>query len=81
MIVTLKDGSKIAGRYDTESFTSSAPAREQLYLEETWVLNDDGGFERPRAGTAGIMILSDEMVTIEFFNMTYGANDVGSQET
>jgi hypothetical protein len=81
MIVTLKDGRKIAGRYDTESFASSAPAREQLYLEETWVLNDDGGFERPRADTAGIMILSDEMVTIEFFNMTYGANDVGSQET
>ncbi|MGA9917608.1 MAG: DUF6338 family protein, partial [Paraburkholderia sp.] len=81
VIVTLKNGCKIAGRYDTESFASSAPAREQLYLEETWVLNDDGGFERPRVDTAGIMIWSEEMVDIEFFKMTYGARNVGSEKT
>lgn len=81
VIVTLKDGIKLAGRYDTKSFASSAPAREQIYLEESWVLNDDGGFDRPRENTAGIMILSDEIVAMEFFKITYGVNDVGSQKT
>jgi hypothetical protein len=76
VMVKLRDGSKIAGRYDAESFASSAPAPHQLYLEEAWVVNDDGGFDRPRDQTAGIMILSDEMVTIEFFNLTYGDPDV-----
>lgn len=71
-IVTLKDGRKIAGRYDSASFASSAPATEQLYLEENWILNDDGGFERSRNETAGILILSSEIVTVELFNLTQG---------
>jgi hypothetical protein len=81
VIVKLKDGTNVGGRYDTESFASSAPSSNQLYLEEAWVVNDDGGFERQREGTAGIMILSDEIVTVEFFNITYGDQNDGSQTT
>ncbi len=72
VIVSLKDGEKIAGRYADKSFASSAPAAEQLYLEETWVLNDEGGFERPRADSAGVMILTSDIVKVEFYNLTYG---------
>lgn len=57
--VTLKDGTVIGGKYAEESFTSSSPAPEQIYLEETWVLNDKGGFERGKNDTAGVIILSD----------------------
>src|SRR5437879_282533 len=32
VIVHLRDGRRIGGRYDTESFASSSPAEEQLYL-------------------------------------------------
>ena len=67
VIVTLKDGTKIAGSYDSNSFSSNSPAEEQLYLEETWVLNDDGGFERPRESTKGVIILSSEMAHVELF--------------
>lgn len=75
-IVTLKDGKKIGGRYGASSFASSAPAAEQLYLEEHWVLNDDGGFERPRVDTSGILILSSEILTVELFKLTEGESDV-----
>jgi hypothetical protein len=68
VIVTLKDGSKIAGKYAGKSFSSSNPAKEQLYLEEAWELNDDGGFERSRNNTAGVIILADEVSTVELFN-------------
>ncbi len=68
MIVALKDGTKISGSYDSASFASSAPAEEQLYLEEAWVLNDDGGFDRRRESTAGSIILSNEIVTVELFS-------------
>lgn len=71
LIVTLKNGQRIAGRYDSSSFASSAPAAEQIYLEESWVLNDDGGFERQRNATAGILVLSTEIVTVEFFKLHY----------
>lgn len=72
IILTLKDGKQIAGRYDDSSFASSAPAPEQIYLEEAWVQNAEGGFERPRADTAGIMVLGLDVVTVEFFHITYG---------
>ena len=71
IIVTLKDGTKIAGKYGQNSFTSSSPEKEQIYLEETWVLNEDGGFERPREMTAGIIVASDEIASVELFHLTF----------
>lgn len=68
VIVTLKDGTRLGGLYDTESFASSAPAPEQIYLQQTWILNDDGAFERAKENTAGIIILSSDIMAIEFFN-------------
>lgn len=66
--VTLKDGTVIAGRYADKSFSSSAPAPEQIYLEQTWVLNDKGGFERAKNNTAGVLILSSEISHVELRN-------------
>lgn len=63
--VTLKDGTVIAGRYADKSFASSAPAPEQIYLEETWVLSEKGGFARAKNDTAGVIILSNEISHIE----------------
>ncbi|EGD1988141.1 hypothetical protein IAL07_004667 [Salmonella enterica] len=67
IIVTLKDGKKIGGLYAANSFASSSPEPFQLYLCEHWVINDDGGFERPRVDTLGVLILTTEILTVEFF--------------
>ncbi|WP_409525157.1 DUF6338 family protein [Nitrincola sp. MINF-07-Sa-05] len=67
VVVTLKDGRKVAGKYGRNSFSSSSPAPEQIYLEETWVINEDGGFDRPRVSTAGTIILADQIATLELF--------------
>lgn len=75
VIATLTDGRRIAGRYDADSFVSSAPCPEQIYLEECWQMNDDGGFERRHQDTAGVLILQASISTLEFFNITYGARD------
>jgi len=69
VIATLTDGRQIAGRYDSKSFASSSPASEQIYLEEAWVLNEGGGFERQRIGSAGIIILAKEIATLELFHI------------
>jgi len=66
--VTLNDGTIIAGRYADKSFASSAPAAEQIYLEETWILNDNGGFDRAKNNTAGVIILSNTISLIELRN-------------
>lgn len=67
IIVTLKDGRKIAGLYGLKSFASAAPSKEQIYFEQTWELNEDGGFERPREATAGTLIVTAEIESMEFF--------------
>ena len=80
VIVSLKDGKRIGGLYDSKSFASSAPEAEQLYLQEAWELNSDGGFERPRSDSAGIMILTPDIVSVEFFNVIDGGEDERSEE-
>ncbi|MBU1233295.1 MAG: hypothetical protein KKD01_01265 [Proteobacteria bacterium] len=77
--VTLKNGEKIAGMYGPNSFASSAPADEQIYLEEYWLLNKDGGFERPVDQTAGILILSSEIVSVELMNSGEYGNEQKEQ--
>ncbi len=68
VIVTLKGGEKVGGMYGPSSFASSAPAEEQIFLEEEWLLNEDGGFDRAVEQTAGVIILSSEIQMVEFFN-------------
>lgn len=70
VVVTLKNGKKIGGKYSVNSFSSSAPNEEQIYLEETWVLNECDGFERPRKQSRGIIILND-IELIELFDFNY----------
>jgi len=70
VIVTLNDKTKIAGRYSHHSFSSSSPAEEQIYLEEAWLLNDRGGFERAKNKTKGILVTSKEISTVELFQHT-----------
>jgi hypothetical protein len=75
VVVSLKDGKRVGGRYDSQSFASSAPAPEQIYLQEAWEVNSDGGLERPRVDSAGIMILAPDILSVEFFNVVEGGDD------
>lgn len=67
VIITLKDNNKIAGKFCENSFASSAPAEEQIYIEQEWILNEDGGFEREANGSCGILVLSSEIRSVEFY--------------
>jgi len=73
--VTLKDGTKIGGRYAANSFTSSPPSEDQIYLEETWVLNEKGEFERPKRQSAGVILMSSDIMYIELMNYLGDSSD------
>ena len=66
-IVHLKNGLKIGGVYDTESFASSYPAKEQIYLQQVWELDEKGAFIKPIDRSKGIIIMGDDIVALEFF--------------
>ena len=80
MRVTLKDGTKIGGRYAEHSFSSSAPTEEQIYLEETWLLNENGEFERPKNQSAGVLIMPGEIAYVELMDY-FGDGDNEQQQT
>jgi hypothetical protein len=67
IIVHLKNGQKIGGRFGLESFASSNPADEQIYLEEVWVLGDDDRFVDPVEDSRGIIIMNGEIRAVELF--------------
>jgi hypothetical protein len=67
IIVHLKDGQKIGGRFGLDSFASSNPADEQIYLEEVWILDDNDRFLSPVEDSRGIIVMNDEIRAVEFF--------------
>lgn len=68
VIVHLKNDKMVGGKYDTNSYASSYPAEEQIYLEEVWKLDKNGKFLGPIERSKGMLILKDEIVSIEFFD-------------
>jgi hypothetical protein len=65
MKIILKDGTILAGKYGLKSFASSAPEEEQIYIEECWILDEQGAFIRPKNKTAGVIVVSKEISHIE----------------
>nr|WP_236165647.1 DUF6338 family protein [Pseudomonas fulva] len=65
VIVHLKGGGTIGGLYGGQSFASSAPAPEQIYLEQEWIV-EDGGLTRAVESSAGVLISGTEIAHIEF---------------
>jgi len=67
IIVYLKNGEKIGGLFGPESFASSNPADEQIYLEEVWILDENDRFVIAVENSRGIIIMNDEIRAVEFF--------------
>lgn len=67
LIVTLKNGETFAGLFGPNSFVTSTPEPEQIYLEEVWHINKHKGFDEPKKATAGMLLAGSDLQTIEFF--------------
>lgn len=66
--MTLKDGTILGGKYGAGSFSSSYPEEPQIFISEQWLV-DEEGFIRKVNDSSGIMILSKDIKTIEFFTL------------
>ncbi len=67
IIVHLKNGVRIGGRFGAKSYASSNPANEQIYLEEVWTLDQEGRFLKGVEGSRGIIVMQDEIRAVELF--------------
>ncbi len=73
VIVHLKDGRMIGGKFGSGSFASSSPAEEQLYVEQLWKLDECGKFQAAVEDSEGIVVLRDEIAAVELFAEKGGA--------
>lgn len=60
-IVRLKSGERIVGLFGPRSYASSSPNTHDIYLEETWKVDDERGALAGRIpGTQGVLIRAQE---------------------
>lgn len=71
VILHLKDGRNIGGVYGANSFTSSFPNPQDIYIEEVWRLDENNSFMEKVAKSNGILIKIDEIASVEFFEYEF----------
>lgn len=71
LVITLKDGSRVAGYYGPRSHSGYGTKIRDLFLEERWDFTDDGtGLEGPAPGSIGVWVGADEIVAVEHYALT-----------
>jgi len=66
VLVRLKSGLLLGGLFDSRSFASSFPHRD-LYVEQTWRLDEDGKFLEPVPQSNGLLVSMHDCESLEFF--------------
>jgi hypothetical protein len=66
VLVTLTDGSVVAGLFGTRSFASSDVADRDLYIEEEYTVTEKGNWEA-RPQNVGILVPAKEIRYVEFW--------------
>jgi len=67
VIIELSGGRIIGGTYRKESFASSYPAEEQLYLQQLWEIGENDEFVRPLERSHGAIISAGEIKLIRLY--------------
>ena len=77
MLIHLNNGRIIGGLYGPDSFVSSYPEEEDVYLQEIWKIDEEGRFMEKIPDSKGLLINHDAIEYIEFFdiNRDGGEND------
>ena len=65
IIVTLKNGKTIYGKFSNHSFASSDAEERDLYIEKTYNIKEDMTWVEDDKSN-GILVTKDEVETIEF---------------
>jgi len=67
IIVHLKDDRRIGGLYGLDSYVTSYPEKQQIYLEDVWLLDKDNRFIKPIPNSRGIILSNDVILGVELF--------------
>lgn len=80
ILVHLSNGKLIGGLYIGDSYTSSFPNAEDIYISQVWRITESGGFISKLEDTAGVWISKDNFDYLEFFHIKYKEADKNEQK-
>lgn len=69
MLVTLRDGSQVAGYFGAQSYASSDPSERDLFIEQVWEVPDNQDVWHPAREGQGILISRDEIRYVEMWSV------------
>jgi hypothetical protein len=69
MLIHLNSNRIIGGLYGFDSFVSSYPEKEDVYLQEVWKVDDEGKFMERIPGTRGLLVNHEAIEYIELFEI------------
>lgn len=69
VIVTMNDGSQVAGYYGQQSFASSTHSERDLLIEDVWELNPDGPWTKPETARS-VLLCGRDIRSVEILRKT-----------
>ncbi len=73
LVITFRDGTRVAGAFAEGSLALTSPEPHGLFLSSEWLLDEYGDIVRPVESSEGIMIVDTE--NIRFVRVLRGAED------
>jgi hypothetical protein len=67
--VQLEDGRFLGGYFGGGSFASSFPNPQEIFVEQGWVINDDGTFTDVKHAPNGMIIRCDKALSVDFLGL------------
>ena len=67
VIIHLKDGRMVGGKYGKLSRASAYPNQRQIFLENLWELDEKNAFSKKVERSRGAIFFEDDISIIEFF--------------
>lgn len=66
----MNDGNTVGGFYAGDSYASSYPSEEQIYIQQQWLLGENDEFIKPVDQSAGVLLNARDVKTFEFYEFT-----------
>lgn len=75
IIVTLTDGNKTAGLFDSHSMAGYTRDGQDLFLEKRWALDEDGWFAAEVEGAYGVWVPASQIAGLEIYRPAEDTDD------
>jgi hypothetical protein len=72
---TLDDGRVVGGFYGTKSMAGYSRDGQDIFIEERWILDEDGWFKESSPSSLGLYIPGSQIVSLEVYGYPDGVTD------